>query len=247
MELAPEFTGEPVRVTTLAGGIVVEVLVEGQGEQATEGKMVLFDHAAYRADTRAEIPTWKRRTRVGDEAGNPISAALQLAIAGQAAGFRARVFLPAAFVDATKPARAPAVGDVWLTLEIEQVRDYPQIVELDAFAGEPIATKVLDDGIEIYDYTPGQGPAAVIGDPVEFVTIAELVGGKPPPGSIRSREEAVTTMMTVVMPTNEILEGARFGMLRKYVVPPGYTWSPKFPPSKVEFVHYVQITWVEPR
>jgi hypothetical protein len=221
IELAPEFTGSPVRLATLDGGIVVEVLVEGEGEQATESELVVFEYEAYRAATSERIPGYDRRMRVGDEAGNPIGAALQLVIDGQRPGARARVFVPASFVDASRPARAPAVGDVWLTVAIEQVREYPQIVELDAFVGEPIATKVLDDGIEVHDYTPGVGPAAVDGDLVEVVIIGGTMDGDV---YLHNPSEYAHTVEVADGFPKETLDGARVGMLRKYIIPRDYTY-----------------------
>jgi hypothetical protein len=243
MQLGPEFSGDPVQVNHLEGGIVVEILAEGEGEGASHGQMVLFDYAAWRVDTNEQIPAYKKRMRVGEGGGNPILAALQMVLDGARAGMRARVFLPAAYVDAAKPARAPAVGDVWLTIEIQQVRDYPQIVEFDAFAGEPIATKVLDDGIVVHDYTPGQGRAAVAGDLVEFVTIAESVHDDV---MATNPYEVAVTLTVSSHPPNEVLEGARYGMLRSFVIPKGYVLG-QFPPTKHEHVHYMQITWVDPQ
>jgi hypothetical protein len=250
IELSTEFTGDPVRVTTLAGGIVVETLTEGEGETATEGKLVSFDYAAYRADTGELLPWHIERMKLGEETGNPLHAALQLVIAEQQPGARARVFVPATFVDASKPARAPAVGDVWFTVRLDRVREYPQTVGFDAFAGEPIATKIVD-GIEIHDFATGEGPTAVAGDRIEVAVSASTMAGKGKQWQSLTNPEAFPYRTCVVgeesggcgLPSKAIIEGARVGMLRKYVLPHGYTSAsdPDKSPNEYEFAEYFQV------
>lgn len=241
IELPSEFTGSPMRVTMLDGGIIVETLVEGEGEPATEGKLVVLDHAVYQADTGDLIPWHLRRVQVGRPAGNPLGEALQRVIAGQRPGLRARVFVPGTLVDAHKPARAPAVGDVWFTVALQQVREYPQLATLGAFAGEPIATKVFDDGgIEVHDYAPGEGPTAVEGDRVEYIELASTFAGR---ATLRDPNAIPYHHVSVVGggSNDEIIEGARVGMLRKYIL----HFKPKDKPNLVvDHVVYVQITGV---
>lgn len=240
----PEFAGPPVRVATLESGIIMEVLDEGQGERASDGQLAVFEYSAFPADTMEPMPPYSRRFEVGAETHNPIHAALQLVIADQQPGFRARVFVPAAFVDAHKPARAPAVGDVWLTVALEQVREYPQIVGLDAFAGEPLATKVLPDGAEIHDHAPGTGPTAVDGKRVEFAMLSITVDGRQ---VLSDAPDQIFHTLAVGDPDfpNPMLEGARVGMLREYIIPRGYKNS-RGESSDVEMVIACQVTWIEP-
>lgn len=238
---------EPTADTTLDGGIVVEILVEGEGERASEGDVIVFEYDAYRApaaeqDSQYTIPWHDGRIQLDDAADNPVDAALQLALLGQHVGTRVRIFIPA---DPSKP----ALGDLWITAAIEQVRDYPPAVGLEAFSGPPIDTTVTANGLVIEDYAPGTGPVAVAGELVEWELIAMSQDGELQLMQDRDSEPSTSIYQFETDDdfTKHYLEGARVGLLRKIIAPLGYVADASGPPTSEEVVMYIQVLWIGPQ
>ena len=81
------------------------------------------------------------------------------------------------------------------------------------------------------------------GDLVEVVTIGGTMDGRV---YLHNPTEYAHTVEVADGLPNETLEGARVGMLRKYVIPRGYT-SPSGSQYDSEMVQYFQVTWIEPK
>ena len=146
--------------------------IEPEVEHAT--KRVWFHYEFVDAATGERVQGSRDRPAValiGEASSNPFERVLQQVLRDHEVGYRARMLVPAEILDAGKPPRAPSVGDMWLTVAIENI-DVPKPpaprVSMDAFAGEPIAVSNLSDGSQLLEYASGDGRPAAEGDIVEL-------------------------------------------------------------------------------
>jgi len=238
------FDGKPLNSKTLGSNVQIEDFVLGapEGEAVGDDKMVELMLKGYASATGQAMlgsqgapvkMTVNEATRQRD----PIAAAIIEGMIGMKPGGKRRVKIPASIVDNQASAGRPAMGDVWVTLEIISVGDAPVLAGPEAFAGEPIAVKKLDGGLMVYDYVAGEGPAAKTGDQVTTHYIGQLADGTEFDNS-HTRPDGLPLVVGsagVIDGFAKGIEGAKVGMLRKIVIPPelgyGERDQGKIPPN----------------
>jgi hypothetical protein len=163
-----------------------------------------------------------------------------------APGGKRRLKVPADLVMRDAPPGTPSWGDLWITVEVVSVNDAPVLETVEAYTGTPIASKKHDNGLEVYDYAAGEGPAAKSGNRVITHYIGQLADGTEFDNS-HGRAEGMSVVLGtpgVITGFAQGLEGARKGMLRKIVIPPelgyGDQERPKIPANST-LVFYLQV------
>lgn len=254
MAFEAPFDGEPLSKKTLASGVEIQEFVIGTGDVAGENKLVEFSFKGYASATGRQVmgsrlnPA-KMAINETTRARDPIAAAMSDGLVGMKVGGKRRVKIPSSIVGQDAPPGRPAMGDLWMTVELVSVADAPVLLKADAYMGEPIASKKLDNGLEIYDYAAGEGEAAKPGDLVVTHYIGQLTDGTEFDTS-HSRAEGLPVVIGgggVIKGFSQGLEGAKVGMLRKIVVPPelGYGAREKGKiPANSTLVFMLQITSV---
>jgi len=252
----PPFDGKPLSSKTLDNGIVIEEFVLGSGDvEVAEDKMIEFHFKGYAGANGRQVMGSRMtpaKMAVNDSTRDrdPIAKAMIEGMLGMKAGGKRRVKVPNSIVEEGAPPGRPAIGDLWMTVEVVGVADAPVLAKPDAFTGTPVASKKLDNGLEIYDYAAGDGRAAKSGDKVVTHYIGQLTDGTEFDSS-HSRAEGLPVVLGgggVIAGFSQGLEGAKVGMLRKVVIPPELGYGDrdqgKIPPNST-LVFLLQIVEVE--
>lgn len=253
----PPFDGKPLSSKTLDNGIQLEEFVLGsEGDEVAENKLVEFSFKGYAGANARQVmgsrmAPAKMAINAATRKRDPIAGAMADAMLGMKAGGKRRVKIPSSIVEEGAPPGRPVIGDLWMTVEIVSVTDAPVLHGPEAYAGEPIASKKLDNGLEIHDYVAGEGPAAKDGDQVITHYIGQLTDGTEFDSS-HSRAEGLPVNLGgggVIPGFSQGLVGAKAGMLRKVVIPPelgyGARDQGKIPPNST-LVFMLQVTEVKP-
>ncbi|MFO7567086.1 MAG: FKBP-type peptidyl-prolyl cis-trans isomerase [Enhygromyxa sp.] len=249
------FDGKPLSSKVLDDGVVIEEFVLGsEGDEVAENKMVEFAFKGYAGANGRQImgsrmAPAKMSINEATRKRDVIAAAMADAMLGMKAGGKRRVMVPAAIVEEGAPPGRPVIGDLWMTVEVVSVADAPVLHGPEAYAGTPVASKKLDNGVEIYDYVAGEGRAAKQGDQVITHYIGQLTDGTEFDSS-HSRAEGLPVNIGgggVIKGFSEGLVGAKAGMLRKVVIPPELAYGEraqgKIPPNST-LVFMLQVTSV---
>jgi FKBP-type peptidyl-prolyl cis-trans isomerase len=250
------FDGKPLSTNTLENGIVVEEFVLGDGEMVADGMVISFSFKGYSAATGQPVmgsrgaPT-KLLVSEATRSQDPIAKALIDGLQGMKKGGKRRITVPAEIVEENAPAGRPAIGNLYMAVELVDVAPVPFLHPIEAFSGEPISTKKRSNGLEIYDYVAGEGEAAKAGDQVVVHYIGQLTDGSEFDSS-HSRADGLPAVVSgpgTIIGFAQGLEGAKVGMLRKIVVPPeigyGATERPKIPANST-LVFHLQVMSVTP-
>ncbi|PRQ02497.1 FK506-binding protein [Enhygromyxa salina] len=236
------FDGKPLSSKTLDSGVVVEDFVLGDGSPVADETMIEFQFKGYASANGKQVMGSRaapaklvinETTRTKD----PIAKSMAEGLDGMKPGGKRRIKVPADIVDEGAPPGRPAVGDLWMTVELIAVKDSPKLHGAEEFEGTPVATNKLSNGLEIHDYVAGEGPAAKAGDQVVTHYIGQLSDGTEFDSS-HSRAEGMPVTVGgpgVIKGFAQGVEGARKGMLRKIVIPPelgyGERDQGKIPPN----------------
>jgi FKBP-type peptidyl-prolyl cis-trans isomerase len=250
------FDGKPLSSNTLESGIVVEEFVLGDGEAVADNTIVSFSFKGYSAATGQPVmgsrgvPT-KLMINEATRSQDPIAKALIDGLQGMKKGGKRRITVPAEIVEENAPPGRPAVGNLYMAVELVDVGPVPVLHGIEAFSGEPIDTKKRSNGLEIYDYVAGEGVAAKAGDQVTVHYIGQLTDGSEFDSS-HGRAEGLTAVVSApgtITGFAQGLEGVKVGMLRKIVVPPdigyGATERPKIPANST-LVFHLQVMSITP-
>lgn len=250
------FDGNPLSSAAVTKDIQIEEFVLGdpQGEAVAEGKLVEFAFKGYASATGQQVmgsrvAPAKMAVNQATRTRDPIANAIIDGMLGMKPGGKRRVKISASLVDDGAPAGRPAMGDLWIAIEVVSVTDAPVLASAEAFTGEPLSVKKLDNGLEIYDYAAGEGRAAKPGDQVVTHYIGQLVDGTEFDTS-HTRPEGLPVIVGrggVIDGFSKGVEGAKVGMLRKLVIPPELGYGDqdqgKIPPNST-LVFMLQITAV---
>jgi FKBP-type peptidyl-prolyl cis-trans isomerase len=252
----PPFDGKPLGQKTLENGMVIEDFVMGEGEGVTDGMVIAFNFKGF-ASASGQAVMGSRGTpsklMINEATRNqdPIAKAMIEGLEGMKPGGARRIKIPADVVEEGAPPGRPAIGDLMMAVELVSVEPVPVLAGVEKFSGEPISTKKRSNGLEIYDYVAGDGPAAKAGDQVVTHYIGHLTDGTEFDTS-HSRADGLAAVVGgpgVIAGFSQGLEGAKVGMLRKIVVPPeiGYGEADrgKIPPNST-LIFYLQIMSVTP-
>jgi FKBP-type peptidyl-prolyl cis-trans isomerase len=251
----PPFDGKALSSKTLAKGVVVEDYVLGnEGEAVAENKLAEFSFKGFSSLNARQVMGSRAapaKMAINDATRNrdPIAAAMADAMLGMKTGGKRKVMIPASIIEENAPAGRPPMGDLWMTVEILSVTDAPVLARAEAYAGEPIASQKLPNGLEIYDYAAGEGRAAKTGDQVVTHYIGQLTDGTEFDSS-HSRAEGLPVVLGgggVIAGFGQGLEGAKPGMLRKVVIPPELGYGDREQgkiPANSTLVFLLQITEV---
>jgi FKBP-type peptidyl-prolyl cis-trans isomerase/protein-disulfide isomerase len=218
------FEGRPRSSTTLANGVVIDEFVVGEGEPVRENTVASFNFRGYttiylRQDMGSrENPSNLVINDVTRKNGNPIDRVMIEALEGMKPGGKRRVWIPAALVESV----GLPVGDLILTVEVVSVDPASSLSGIEAFAGPPISTRTLPNGLEISDYAAGVGTPAQQGDRVGLHYILRLADGTQLDDSHERGDPLVMTIGggEVIEGVAIGIEGVKIGMLRKLVIPP---------------------------
>jgi FKBP-type peptidyl-prolyl cis-trans isomerase len=237
------FDGEPLSVKTLENGVQIEDFAVGsEGIEVAENKVVEFNFKGYagingRQVMGSRMAPAKMIINAATRKRDPIAAAMADSMLGMKTGGKRRVKVPSSIVEEGAPPGRPTMGDIWMTVEIVSVGDAPVLQGAEAYSGEPIASKKLDNGLEIYDYVAGEGRSAKNGDQVVTHYIGQLTNGTEFDSS-HGRPDGLPLVIGgggVIAGFSQGLEGAKPGMLRKVVIPPelgyGEREQGKIPPN----------------
>lgn len=250
------FDGKPLEVKTLERGIVVEDFVLGDGEAAKDGMVIGFNFKGYATATGQQVmgsrgaPS-KLMINEATRTQDPIAKAMIEAVDGMKQGGKRRIKLPAEVIEEGAPEGRPAIGDLIMVVDLVSVAPLPTLFGVEAYAGEPISTKKRSNGLELYDYAEGDGPAAKAGDQVVVHYIGTLADGTVFDTS-HSKPDGLPVIVGgpgVITGFAQGVEGAKVGMLRKVVIPPelGYGEADKgtIPPNSTLIFH-LQVMSVTP-
>lgn len=231
------FDGPATRVFDLSDGVFAEILHVGDGVLAEPGQRVLVDYVVLDAQTGEVLVDYvPQDLTAGDTGGNPFHEALQRSFAHAPEGTTARISVPAAFFD-YPGRRGPEPRPVWITMRVLRVADPVVLATEDDLRAAPIRAELLDDGTRIEELRAGEGPAAEVGDQVEYV-ILELAF-ETPDGS-RELPVTVSTDPMSVQVVDEFLVGVRRHGLRRIT-------RPGTPDSPGKATMTIQVTDVRPR
>ncbi len=252
----PPFDGKPLETKTLESGLVIDEFAIGEGEAVSDGKVITFNFKGYASASGQTVmgsrgaPS-KLMVNEATRTQDPIAKAMIEGLEGMKPGGARRVKIPAEVVEEGAPPGRPAIGDLIMTVQLVTVEAVPVLHGVEAYAGEPISTKKRSNGLEIYDYVEGEGPAAEAGDQVTAHYIGQLTDGTEFDSS-HSRADGLTAIVGgpgVIVGFSQGIEGAKKGMLRKIVIPPeigyGEQDKGKIPPNST-LVFYLQIMSVTP-
>jgi FKBP-type peptidyl-prolyl cis-trans isomerase len=250
------FDGKPLSSTTLESGITVEDFVLGDGDVVADNMVISFSFKGYSAATGQPVmgsrgvPT-KLMVNEATRSQDPIAKALIDGLQGMKKGGKRRITVPAEIVEENAPPGRPAIGNLYMAVELVDVAPVPVLHGIEAFSGEPISTKKRSNGLEIYDYVAGEGEPAKAGDQVVVHYIGQLTDGSEFDSS-HGRAEGLPAVVSgpgTITGFAQGLEGAKVGMLRKIVVPPeigyGATERPKIPANST-LVFHLQVMSVTP-
>ena len=251
----PPYDGKPLSSKTLDNGVTIDDFELGtQGDAVGENKLVEFSFKGYAGNTGRQVmgsrvAPAKMIINEATRKRDPIAAAMADAMMGMKTGGKRRVKVPSSIVEEGAPPGRPSMGDIYMTVEIVSVADAPVLQGPEAYAGEPIASKKLDNGLEIYDYVAGDGRAAQNGDQVVTHYIGQLTDGTEFDSS-HGRADGLPVVLGgggVIAGFAQGLEGAKPGMLRKVVIPPELGYGDrdqgKIPPNST-LVFMLQIVSV---
>ena len=259
---APEITweapydGKPLSTKTLAKDVVVEEYVIGaEGDEVAENKMVEFSFKGYSSINARQVmgsraAPAKMAINDATRKRDPIAAAMADAMLGMKVGGKRKVKIPSAIIEENAPPGRPPIGDLWMTVEIVSLAEAPVLAGAEAYAGEPVASKKLENGLEIYDYAAGEGREAKTGDQVVTHYIGQLTDGTEFDSS-HSRPDGLPVVLGgggVIPGFAQGLEGAKVGMLRKVVIPPELGYGAREQgkiPANSTLVFMLQITEVK--
>ncbi|MCA9696240.1 MAG: FKBP-type peptidyl-prolyl cis-trans isomerase, partial [Myxococcales bacterium] len=227
IEFEAPFDGKALNSNTLASGVETHDYAMGEGEEVVEGKQVEFNFTGYAsANARPVMGSRLKPAKLiineATRTRDPIANAMADGMLGMKVGGKRKVKVPAAVVEEGAPPGRPAIGDIWMTVEVIGVEDpfIPQPAE--AYAAAPVRTEKLDSGVQIYDIVAGEGPTAEDGYQVVAHYIGQLENGTEFDSS-HSRAEGLSVTIGaggVIQGFAEGLKGVRKGMLRKVVIPP---------------------------
>jgi FKBP-type peptidyl-prolyl cis-trans isomerase len=250
------FDGKPLSSNTLPNGITVEEFVLGEGAPVADGMVIAFTFKGF-ASANGQMVMGSRgapsklMVNEATRSQDPIAKAMIEGLEGMKPGGKRRVTVPAEIVEAEAPAGRPAIGDLFMTVELVSVEPLPVLAKIEEFSGEPIKTQKLSNGLEIYDFAPGDGPAAKAGDQVVTHYIGQLTDGSEFDSS-HTRGEGIPVLVSgpgTIPGFAQGMEGAKVGMLRKLVIPPDMGYGdkerPKIPANST-LVFYLQIMSVTP-
>lgn len=250
------FDGKPLSTNKLPSGVTTEDFVLGEGDVVADGMVVAFSFKGFASANGQQVmgsrgaPS-KLLVNQATREQDPIAKAMIEGLEGMKPGGKRRITIPAEVVEANAPAGRPAVGDLFMVVELESVEPLPVLHGVEAFSGEPIAQQKRSNGLEIYDFAPGEGPAAKAGDQVVTHYIGQLTDGSEFDSS-HARAEGLPVLVSgpgTVPGFAQGMEGAKVGMLRKLVMPPelgyGSNERPKIPANST-LVFYLQIMSVTP-
>ena len=222
------YDGKPLSSKTVAQDIVIEEFALGTGDDVVaENKLVEFSFKGYSTINANQVmgsrmAPAKMVINESTRARDPIAAAMADAMLGMKVGGKRRVKIPSSIIEKDAPPGRPAIGDLMMVVEIVSLADAPVLASAEAYAGVPVASKKLDNGLEIYDYAEGEGRAAKAGDQVITHYVGQLTDGTEFDSS-HSRAEGLAVVLGgggVIPGFSQGLEGAKVGMLRKVVIPP---------------------------
>lgn len=250
------FDGKPLSSNKLDSGITVEEFVLGDGTPVADGMVIAFTFKGYASANGQQVmgsrgaPS-KLMVNEATRTQDPIAKAMIDGLEGMKPGGKRRVTVPAEVVEAEAPAGRPAIGDLFMTVELVSVEPLPVLAGVEAYSGEPIDTQKRSNGLEIYDYAAGDGVAAKAGDQVVTHYIGQLADGSEFDSS-HARPDGLPMVVSgpgTIPGFAQGMEGAKVGMLRKLVIPPdlgyGETERPKIPANST-LVFYLQIMSVTP-
>jgi FKBP-type peptidyl-prolyl cis-trans isomerase len=250
------FDGKPLSSNTLPTGITVEDFVLGEGSPVADGMVITFSFKGFASANGQQVmgsrgaPS-KLMVNEATRSQDPIAKALIEGLEGMKPKGKRRITVPAEIVEANAPAGRPAIGDLFMVVELESVEPLPVLAKVEAFSGEPIDTQKRSNGLEIYDYAAGEGTAAKAGDQVVTHYIGHLLDGSEFDSS-HTRPDGLPVLVGgpgTIAGFAQGLEGAKVGMLRKVVIPPelgyGENERPKIPANST-LVFYLQIMSVTP-
>jgi FKBP-type peptidyl-prolyl cis-trans isomerase len=236
--------------------VVVEEFVIGEGTPSGDGMMISFNFKGYASASGQPVMgsrgapsrlTINETTRTQE----PIAKAIAEGIDGMKPGGKRRIKVPADIVEGAAPPGRPSIGDLMITLELLTVAPAPVLQKVDAYQGTPIASDKRSNGLEIYDYVAGDGPAAKNGDQVVTHYIGHLADGTEFDSS-HARADGMPVVVGgpgVIPGFAQGMEGAKAGMLRKIVIPPDLGYGDadrgKIPPNST-LTFYLQIMSVTP-
>lgn len=239
---SPPFDGKPLSSKTLDNGVVLEEFALGQGQSVANNTLVAFNFKGFASSSARQVmgsratPS-KLVINAASREQDPIASAMADALTGMKPGGKRRIKIPADIVEEGAPPGRPTVGDLWMTVELVSVEPAPVLEGAEAYAGDPVDTQTLDNGLVITDYTAGEGPAAEPGDQVTVHYIGQLQDGTTFDTS-HSRAEGLPVVAGgggVIKGFSQGVIGAKTGMLRKVVIPPelgyGEVDKGKIPPN----------------
>lgn len=254
IEFGQGFVGEPQRMSELSADVILETFAEGDGPPASLGKRASFHFDGYNAATGERVmgtQDWPARLVVGATPGSPLDVIMQEVLEGLRPGARVRVQIPAVVANAGRSEREPEVGDLWITLTVTDVDDPQQPRDLQAFAGQPLASQVRHGGLEVHDFAEGEGLAAVDGDRVEFHYVVTSIEGE----TLLSTHADQTPVELTIGPNTGVpglgkgLRGAQAGTLRKLVIPAELGFdehAPEHFPRNTALVMFIEVTRIDP-
>lgn len=252
------YDGKPLSSKTLPSGVVVEEFVLGDAAGPASGDDMLIEFEFKGYATASGQPVMGSRGAPSKLVINettrtkePIARSIAEGMDGMKVGGKRRIKIPAEIVEENAPPGRPSIGDLIITVELVNATPAPKLEGPEAYAGEPIDTQKRSNGLEIYDYVAGEGPAAKAGDQVVTHYIGQLLDGTEFDSS-HDRPEGLPLVVGgpgVIPGFSQGVEGAKVGMLRKVVIPPELGYGDqdrgKIPPNST-LVFYLQITSVTP-
>lgn len=231
IDFEPPFDGEPISKTTVANDVLVEDFAVGtEGDAVADNTIVEYHFKAYQASTSRMVggsrmaPTRlliSQASRDAQDPGQDVKIAIMDGLMGAKAGTKRRLKIPAAITGKSNPPGRPAIGDVWVTVEVVSVKPAPVLAKADQYSGDPIAKGKTDTGVETFDYRAGEGPKAEKGKQVVAHYIGQLDDSTVFDSS-HGRADALTVILGaggVIPGLDAGLMGAQKGMLRKVVIP----------------------------
>lgn len=250
------FDGKPLSSNTAPSGITIEDFVLGDGSPVADGMVITFSFKGYASANGQQVmgsrgaPS-KLMVNEATRSQDPIAKAMIEGLEGMKPSGKRRITVPAEVVEANAPAGRPAIGDLFMVVELVSVEPLPVLHGVEAYSGEPINKQKRSNGLEISDYAAGDGPAAKAGDQVVTHYIGQLIDGSEFDSS-HARPDGLPVVVSgpgTIPGFAQGMEGAKVGMLRKLVIPPelgyGEAERPKIPGNST-LVFYLQIMSVSP-
>lgn len=224
MAAEPGFEGEPLSSSTLAGGLLIEEFVIGEGEEARVGSEVSVHYTGTLDDGSVFDSSRKRNKPYEFTIGEGgVIKGWDLGVPGMKVGGKRRLTIPAELAyGKRKKGKIPANSQLTFTLEL--VASYPPLPPGkgdEAFAGEPLEKRELEGGLMIEEFAIGDGRVAQADDKVLVHYTGKLDDGTVFDSSLTRKKPIGFVLGTgrVIKGWDLGIAGMKVGGLRRLVIP----------------------------